>query len=998
MIEFKIPSLNNSSKNGDFWQGLNAASVAVQQAAQSETAVYQVFSERLTKLGLHGTISMLNESGTKLRIKVAVFSERQMKFIRQAEKIANLSPGNFEYPADASKADFIVLTKGNIVFLPDNSEKIEQVFPPHIFRFIKVILKSFLKMPAILAPIFAKSNIIGVLYLAGSNLRVEDVPAIAAYATHLSIAMENARLFQAVQQAESQYRRLFESANDGIFVFDQNSRQLLSANPKMLKLLGKKEIEEKELWSSEWASSNVYKLYNKHISLTLQKGSHFFEMPFIDQTGNNCHWQVSATVIELDGKTVIHGLVRDITTRVQANLVQSVIYHIATVAHTNNSLDELYVFIHEALAPILNVQNFYIVLYNEVSDMVDVVYFVDEYDPQPGAFKAGKGLTEFVLDSNTPQLLTHSMLMDYYEEGIVNIQGTLPQVWLGVPLQSQGKAIGALVVQSYEESSAYSEQDAQVLTFVSEQIANAIERKKAEERQRQLTTELTQQTRLREAIMATTPDNFLLCDRNGRFQFISTQILGYLGIPVDSVVGKTWQELGIPASFGRLFDQDRERVFQTRSSVTSEYQYALSDATREIEIITNPILDEKKGDITMFVATARDVTEKKKAARAMNRAQKMESLGILAGGIAHDFNNLLVVMMSQTSLAQAHLDSNHPAYVHVGKAGHAAEKAASLTQQLLAYSGGGKFSVMPANLNDLIQENIDLLKMAMPKQIALDLILKDDLPLIDADLTQIQQIVMNLLINAAEAIGEQTGTIQIQTAVRQTTSEDHAFWRYTGDELPPGAYVSLRIQDSGSGVQNETVSKIFDPFFTKKFTGRGLGLAAVLGIVRSHRGGLHVSSEIGKGTIFELLFPVSENTAVANKPVPKNEDFSVNGLVLVIDDEASVREAVGDILELEGIDVLGAANGSEGIAIYKEKADNIDLVILDLSMPGLSGQDTFIALQKMDADVRILLSSGYSEMNATRGLESPPLVGFVQKPYQLDAFIDKVQKCLQKKG
>jgi two-component system, cell cycle sensor histidine kinase and response regulator CckA len=1124
MIEFKVASSGNNSESGDFWQGLNAASVALQQAAQSETAVYQVFSEQLTKLGLHGSISLLNESGTMLQITAVVFSQRLMRFVRRIEKIVNINSQGFEYPAHASAADSVVLTKGDIVFLSDNSEKIRQVIPSHVFRNFKTILKPFLKLPAILAPIFAKSDVIGILYLAGSNLCAEDAPAIAAFAIHLSIALENARLFQAVQQAESQYRRLFESANDGIFVFDLNSRQILSANPKMMELLGVEADELDSLLPSKWAPPDIYQIYNEHFNKILQQGNHFFEVPFIDQTGRQRHWQISATIIEIDGKPVINGLVRDtteskqaegilrqreeqfrvlaenvpgtiylckneqnfpllyindgiedltgypkerflrqeiiygdlihpddqsgfvsflensvqnqkktfhytyriqhtsgewrwaedvgggvfdqegnllflegivsdITERVQADLLQKVVYHIAAVAHTDISLDELYKSIHEALAPILNVQNFYIALYDEASGMIDFAYFVDRYDSNPGIYKADKGLTGFVIQSNHFQLLTHSQLLSYLKQGEVNVQGTLPRIWLGVPLQLQGKAIGALVVQSYEESSAYSEQDAQFLTFVSEQIANVIERKQAEERRQQLSAELTQQTRLREAILATTPDNFLLCDLNGRFLFISNQILKYLNVSTDTVEGKTWQELEFSAAFGRLFDQDRKSVLQTRSSVTSEFQYVIQEVTREIELITNPVLDDK-GEVTLFVTTARDVTEKKQAARAMNRAQKMESLGILAGGIAHDFNNLLVAMMSQTSLAQVHLSANHPAYTHVDKAVKAAEKAASLTRQLLAYSGGGQFTVKPINLNKLIQENIDLLKVAMPKHIILDLALKNQLPLIDADVAQLQQVVMNLLINAAEAIGEQEGTIQIQTAVRHTTAADSIFWRYTGNELPAGLYVSLRVQDSGSGMKNKTISKIFDPFFTTKFTGRGLGLAAVLGIIRSHKGGLHVNSETGKGTTFELLLPLSESLAAAYQVKSTNNNSLVKGVVLVIDDEAAVREAVSDILEMEEIGVLTAANGNEGIAIYKEKGDSIDLVLLDLSMPGISGQDTFAALQKIDENVRILLSSGYSETNAIRGFNSPSLVGFLQKPYRLDVFIKLIQKNL----
>ncbi len=1125
LIKFKVTSLANNTDTGDFWQGLNAASVALQQAAQSETAVYQVFSEQLIKLGLHGSVNLLDETGERLCITSMVFSKRLMRVIKHAEKAIKINSEEFTYPAYASEADKLVLTEGDVVFLPDNSEKMKQIIPASFFQVASKLLKPFLKVPAVLAPIFAKTDVIGVLYVAGSHLQVEDVPAIAAFATHLSIALENARLFQAVQEAELKYRRLFESANDGIFLFDQESRQLVSANPKMLSLLGFEEEDVGTIRPSDWATPQIYQLYSKHLSVALQKGDHFFEIPFVNRHGQLSQWQISATIVELNNKPILHGLVRDITEakhaeealrqreeqfrvlaenvpgtiylckiepsfqflyvndgiealtgypkeqfirqnivfselihpddradagklpveaapikgqafhyiyrirhrsgewrwaedvgggvfdesgnllflegiisditeRIQADILQKTVYRIASMAHINISLNELYASIHESLAAMLNVQNFHIALYDEATGMINVPYFVDEYDAHLMSYKFGAGLTEFVLRTNESKLLTREEIEFYIKQGIIKLRRRMPQAWLGVPLQSQGRAIGALVVQSYDESSAYAAQDKQFLTFVSDQIATVVERKQAEERKQQLSAEVMQQARLLEAILTTTPDNFLVCDLDGRFLFISDLILDYLDIEADFALGKTWQEVGLPAEFGVIGDRDLVSVVQTGQPVTREIQYAFSNNVIEFEFITSPVIGVN-GEVVSLVITARDVTERRQSMRAMHRTQKMESLGILAGGIAHDFNNLLVAMMGQASLAQVHLAHNHPAYNHVNKAVQAAEQAAGLTRQLLAYSGGGQFTIMPLNLNTLIKESIELLKVAMPKQIGLEMVLADALPLVEADTAQLQQVIMNLFINAAESIGERAGTIRVQTAVRPIDDQDQTFWQYTNLPLPFGNYVSLSVQDSGVGMKNETLAKIFDPFFTTKFTGRGLGLAAVLGIVRSHKGGLHVESKLGEGTIFELIFPVSEATRpFEHRPEAGGGMTAINSRVLVIDDEAPVREAITDILELEGIDVFTAANGDAGIALYKAQANEIDLVLLDLSMPGKSGRTTFEELEEYDANVRILLSSGYSEADATRGFNSPPLVGFLQKPYRLETFLRQLQKHL----
>lgn len=1124
MIEFKVASLANNPDNGVFWQGLNAASLALQQAAQSETAVYRVFAEQLVKLGLHGCVTLLDESRQDLCMTSMVFSDKLMRVIHQAERILKINSLDFRYPAKESQADMVVLGQGDVVFLPDNSEKMRQVLPPNVFRFAGAIIKPFLKLPAILAPIFAKSEVIGVLYVAGKNLQIEDVPAIAAFATHLSIALENARLFQAVQEAEAKYRRLFETANDGIFLFDQNARQLISANPKMLGMLGITEADLSSIQPKQLATPEVYELYSQHFQVILQEGNHFFEIPFVDGAGDERHWQISTTLVELDGRSILNGVVRDvteakraeealrqreeqlrvlaenvpgtiylcknelnfpylyindgienltgytkeqflskeirfldlihpeeraeaslvlsadelresggfhyvyrlkhrsgewrwaedvgggvfdeqgnllflegivsdITERVQADLLQKAVYRIAALAHTNISLEALYQVIHESLAPILNVQNFYIALYED--DTLSVPYFVDQFDTLPEAYQVGNGLTEFVIRTNKAQLLTREQILFYVRQGILDVKGTLPETWLGVPLQTRGVAIGALVVQSYEGSAAYSEQDRQFLMFVSDQIANVVERKQAEQQQVRLSEELRQQTRLLEAILSATPDNFVVADLDGRFLFVSEVILTFLNMTAEQMKGKTWRELDVPVKYAQMLNEDWAAVRQARAPVAREFQFPMphGEGDREIEFITTPVWDEN-GAIVSLVTTTRDVTERRQTARVMHRTQKMESLGILAGGIAHDFNNLLVAMLGQASLAQAHLAPNHPAFTHVSKVVQAADQAAGLTRQLLAYSGGGQFTIHPLNLNKLIRESIDLLKVALPKQIVLELVLADELPLIEADIAQLQQVMMNLLINAAESVGERAGVIHVQTAVYAITPQDESYWRHTNQPLTSGDYVSLQIKDTGSGMSEETLSKIFDPFFTTKFTGRGLGLAAVLGIVRGHKGGLQVRSQPDEGTVFELLFPVSSATVELHQSEPVKSGTAVTGLVLVIDDEAPVREAITDILEMEGIDVVTAANGDEGIALYQAQADAIDLVLLDLSMPGKSGHETFDALQTIDPNVRILLSSGYSEADATRGFAAPPLVGFVQKPYRLDSFVQLVKKFL----
>lgn len=398
-------------------------------------------------------------------------------------------------------------------------------------------------------------------------------------------------------------------------------------------------------------------------------------------------------------------------------------------------------------------------------------------------------------------------------------------------------------------------------------------------------------------------------------------------------------------------------------------------------------------DSSLLVRSMRYAVERKRAEYTLFQAQKMESLGVLAGGVAHDFNNLLAAILGQVSLAQTKLPADSPAHANIGKAVKAAERAADLARQMLAYSGRGQFESRPMDLNTLIQENLHLFEVAVSKNVQLHSALADTLPLIEADHGQMQQVVMNLILNAAEAIEERAGTVTVVTSTQEIHADSEPHRQHIGDPLPPGCYVALEVRDDGCGMDTDTLSRIFDPFFTTKFTGRGLGLAAVLGIVRGHRGGLYVNSQIDKGTTFKLLFPASD-AAPKGPTTVDAETNPVRGVILVIDDEEPVREVITDILESEGLQTINATHGAAGIALYREKMADISLVLLDWSMPGMSGEETFSELQKINPDVRVLLSSGYAQEDATRRFEGKGLVGFVHKPYSTRKLVNMIRQHL----
>jgi PAS domain S-box-containing protein len=400
------------------------------------------------------------------------------------------------------------------------------------------------------------------------------------------------------------------------------------------------------------------------------------------------------------------------------------------------------------------------------------------------------------------------------------------------------------------------------------------------------------------------------------------------------------------------------------------------------------------GGRTFLSVIARDVTRRKELERLLLQKDKLESLGLLAGGIAHDFNNLLVGIMGNASLALETISSNNPARAMLKDVVLASETAGNLTRQLLAYAGKGRFIVEPVDLSDLVRQISSLLQTSIPKNVQLRLDLVEGLPSVEADVTQIQQLIMNLVINGAEAIGERQGTVLITTAT-QHVDEDYIATVLTPAQLSPGNYVTIQVHDTGSGMSQETLDKIFDPFFTTKFTGRGLGLAAALGIVRGHKGAIKVYSTVGQGTTFKVLFPASDQCA--HKPTPQPiVQHSIEGeTVMVVDDEHVVRRTAKAMLERYGYSVVLAENGKEAVELYKVLSDKIHLVLLDMTMPIMAGEETFRELKMIRADVRVILSSGYNEAEAVRRFTGKGLAGFIQKPYSAVTLTEKVRAVLR---
>lgn len=400
-------------------------------------------------------------------------------------------------------------------------------------------------------------------------------------------------------------------------------------------------------------------------------------------------------------------------------------------------------------------------------------------------------------------------------------------------------------------------------------------------------------------------------------------------------------------------------------------------------------------DITQRKADEKERDEVQKQVRSM---QKMEGIGLLAGGIAHDFNNFLQGIVGNADIALTTLEDSHEGRENIEDLIARSEQAADLCRQLLAYAGKGKMKVEPVNLSTLVKEMADLLEVSISKKATLDLNLDPDLALVEVDATQIRQIVMNLIINASEAIVGNDGRIAI-TTTKQHCDRSYLDGYALDDEATAGMYVFLEVSDTGAGIDEATQTRIFDPFFTSKVTGHGLGLSAVLGIVRSHSGGIKVYSEVGIGTTFKIVLPATTKEAKAIEPVKTSHAPPPGeGIVLLADDEPTIRKMGRQALNARGYEVVTAADGKQALELYEEYGDRLLGVILDMTMPVMGGEEAYRRLRELNPDLPVIFSSGFNEQDTMNLFEGDGVSGFLQKPYRIADLVSLVSEAFHKNG
>ena len=503
------------------------------------------------------------------------------------------------------------------------------------------------------------------------------------------------------------------------------------------------------------------------------------------------------------------------------------------------------------------------------------------------------------------------------------------------------------------------------------------------------------------ALFELLPSSVVLVDLDGHVRDANPAFCQRMGFTREEVVGAHVSRFSADApgaierNLARLRNGEvleHEVVNRHKDGTLRHYEIRertvdLPDGTRGILVVSNDITDRKAAE-----------AERLELERARLRGQKLESLGILAGGIAHDFNNLLTVILGHLDLARHHVPQPSPVRHSLEEIGAAASRAADLTRQMLAYSGRGRFVAQPVHLGALVTETLQVLTLSASRNICIHLDIAEDLPGFEGDTPQIVQVLKSLLVNAAEAIPDHGGSIRVALRTVECTARELARSR-TDTPIPPGRFVAMEVSDTGVGMGEEVLQKMFEPFFSTKFAGRGLGMAAVLGIVRGHNGALFVDSAPGRGTTVRVLFPVAEKRPETAAAAPRSKaplPAPLSGKVLVAEDEDGIRLLMEKLLKGLGLEVVSAASGERALELFEQHRDTVTFALLDLTMPGISGIETLARLRELKPDLQAVLTSGY-ERDSIKGCQAEAgFIDFIQKPYTIATFRKAIESVCER--
>src|SRR6516165_8204268 len=683
---------------------------------------------------------------------------------------------------------------------------------------------------------------------------------------------------------------------------------------------------------------------------------------------------------ECDGM-LLHG--KDVTDVHRMEAERQVNSQVVHALNETSNLDQLLMRIHEALKGILPAENFFVALHDPETETFHFPFLVDEYDTAPPPQKVGRSCTAYVFRTGHAKLIPQTDFDRLVAAGEVELVGSPSPSWLGVPLKTPTATIGVLVLQHYEIENAYDQRDLEFMESVGGHIALAIERRRAED-------ELRRNESILRLLFEHNPLPIWLYEIETRkFVRVNQAAVELYGYSAEEFEGMTIAEIR-PES-----QREKEYASEKRPEAKlGEREFWLHQAKDgrafEVELISHELEYAEK---RVGLVVAQDISERRHLESQLRQAQKMEAVVRLAGGVAHDFNNLLMVIKGHSELLLNVLPPAEQVARKIEQIDRSADRATALTRQLLAFSRRQVLQPQIINLNSIVHEMGKLLPRLIGEDVEVLMHTDEHLGTVRADASQMEQVIMNLAVNARDAMPN-GGKLVIETAnldLEPSYTSMHPL-------MKRGPYIRLVVTDNGTGMDAETQSHIFEPFFTTKDKGKGtgLGLATVYGIVKQSGGFIWVYSELGKGTSFKIYLPrLDQPEEYSGTPRPAIEAPMGTETVLLAEDEQDVREIAREFLESGGYRVIEARDGIEAIALAAAHRSEIDLLVTDMVMPGMTGQELVARLQSELPGLCVVFMSGYSEHAATEMANADPSVRLLTKPFSRTALLRAAREILQ---
>ncbi len=893
-----------------------------------------------------------------------------------------------------------------------------------------------------------------------------------------------------LRQSEERYSRLSQATFEGIIVSendliaDANNQALSMFGCASEEMIGRKLGEFLEIDTRPLSSG----LYGQFESIAVRRDGTTFPV------------ETRYRSLNFDGHDMRLTTVRDVSERWQADLLQNAVYMISQAPDKSASLDELYERVHEIVKTVMPANDFYIALNDEANGGVTFPYLVEEMGEMARQKVHGTGPAAYVIRTGKPLMCDKAAWNALVASGEIPALIERPAIWIGVPLKADDRTFGVMAVQHGSDRNAFGEREFKMLEYVSEQVARAIDRKRAED--------ASQRERiLLRTLVDNLPTPICVKDREHRRTLVNPAYVRHLCAGVDredlrseeALLGKTDFDI-FPSTMAEVHFREDDRIIRDGTQILDREEYRVGpDGTPHWNLLSKIPMRDENGEITGLVGIASDITHQKMAeedlrqAHAFNemliktfpfgieidgddgtilfmsewmktlvgydavgkkccdvymkenqksnmcpligditvgesksievsgalngrtflinhtgllykgrkallkviqditenkrlqaqflQAQKLEGLGTLAAGIAHDFNNILGVILGHAELLRGAASTPAKERPGINAIVASALRGKSLVGQLLMFARKTESTFQPVNLGHIVMEVESLLKETFPKTIQFTENFTDDLPPIKADPNQLHQVLLNICVNARDAMPF-GGTLSISL---DTVSREYLAAKHNANGV--SKYIRLEIRDTGMGMDDETRARIFEPFFSTKGIGKGtgLGLAVVYGIIESHHGFVEVKSEKGKGTAFSIFFPADEECAIGHlslkesAPVPKGGTETI----LVIEDEEMLRELAETMLTSSGYKVILAADGHEGVETFRANKERIGAVLSDIGLPRLSGEDVVRKIKEIDPGAKVVIASGFISPDMKNGFEKLGVKSFVQKPYTI---------------